>query len=139
VTLALREALREIIWRAFATPNPGLSKEYIESTNRAGCAAKARRSTGGRRGDGWHEEGVSLMSYGHLGAQGDFVDRAGDAVPMVPRDAQHPQIADRHEDGRQSEAQDGVDGAVERRGGSPGVVPEIRRAAPQTRTVPGRY
>lgn len=99
---------------------------------------KSRRSAGRGCGDGRHEEWIALMGDGHLGAQGDLVDRAGDAMAMVTRYAQHPQVADRHEDGRQAQAQDGVNGAVERRGGAPAAVSEIRGAAAQSWTIPDR-
>lgn len=59
-------------------------------TNRAGGAVKTRRSACGGRGDSWHKKRISLMGNGHLGAQGDLVDRAGDTMPMVPRYTQHP-------------------------------------------------
>jgi len=98
-------------------------------TNRAGSAVKTRRSPGGGCGNGWHKKWISLMGNGHLGAQGDLVDRAGDTMPMVPRYTQHAYITDRHEDGRQPQTHNGVNGAVERRGGSPSAVPEIRGAA----------
>lgn len=58
-------------------------------TNREGGIVKTWRSAGGGRGDDWHEKWISLMGDGHLGAQGDFVDRAGDTMPVVPRDTQH--------------------------------------------------
>lgn len=79
------------------------------------------------------------MGNGHLGAQGDLVDRAGDTMPMVPRYTQHAYITDRHEDGRQPQTHNGVNGAVERRGGSPSAVPEIRGAAAQPWAIPDRY
>lgn len=58
-------------------------------TNRAGGAVKSWWSTGGGCGDGWHEKRIPLMGDGHLGAEGDLVNRAGDTMTMITRYAQH--------------------------------------------------
>ena len=75
------------------------------------------------------------MSDGRLGAERDFVNCAGDAMPVVTGDAEHTQIADGYEDGGQRQAQDRVNHPVKRRRQAPGVVAEIRRAAAQSWTV----
>lgn len=97
---------------------------------------KPGRTPGGRRRDGRHEERVPLVGDGDLGAERHLVDGAGDAVPVVPGDAEDAQIADGDEKGRQGQAEEGVDGAVERAGRAPAAVAaEVRGAAAQARDV----
>jgi len=79
-----------VLFFMFAVSNVAILKFYKNiCTNRAGGTVKTRRPAGGGCGDSWHEKWISLMGDGHLGAQGDLVDRAGDTVSMVPRYTQH--------------------------------------------------
>lgn len=107
----------------------------VECTNRAGRAVEAWRADGGRRRDSRYEKRIPLMRDGHLSAQGDFVNRAGDTVPVIARYAEHTQIADGDEHGWQRQPQDRVNRPVKCRCQAPLVVTEVRGAAAQIWTV----